>query len=311
MRAAWSNTAPLGEVVGRRDSRLASGLLPQFGRVEVADHEAAEELVLFDDADERLAAAVADGARIEARSTERIGDRRVTRALVVKSEGRCDGMSDSWSEWTPLLWTATRETLVMVGVAMLVTIPFGLLLGVLLLLTDRGGLLESTVANRVLGAIVNVGRSVPFIILLVAVIPLTRALVGTTIGTTAAIVPLALATIPFFARIVETALREVPSGLVEAALASGARRREVVQKVLVPEALPSLVSGVTITTIGVIGYSAMAGAVGGGGLGDVAIRYGYQRYETEVTIATVVVLVVLVQLLQFAGDRLSRRLSHS
>jgi len=220
-------------------------------------------------------------------------------------------MNEGWSEWTPLLWTATRETLVMVGVAMLVTIPFGLLLGVLLLLTDRGGLLESRVANKLIGAVVNVGRSVPFIILLVAVIPLTRALVGTTIGTTAAIVPLALATIPFFARIVETALREVPSGLVEAALASGARRREVVSKVLVPEALPSLVSGVTITTIGVIGYSAMAGAVGGGGLGDVAIRYGYQRYETEVTIATVVVLVVLVQLLQWAGDRFARRLSHS
>ena len=220
-------------------------------------------------------------------------------------------MNDGWSEWAPLLWTATRETLVMVGVAMLVTIPFGLLLGVLLLITGRGGILEQPVANKVLGAIVNVGRSVPFIILLVAVIPLTRALVGTTIGTMAAIVPLALATIPFFARIVETALREVPSGLVEAALASGARRREVVQKVLVPEALPSLVSGITITTIGVIGYSAMAGAVGGGGLGDVAIRYGYQRYETEVTIATVVVLVVLVQLLQFAGDRVSRRLSHT
>ncbi len=234
---------------------------------------------------------------------------RHARACRAPEGGR--GMNDGWSEWAPLLWTATRETLVMVGVAMLVTIPFGLLLGVLLLITGRGGILEQPIANRILGAIVNVGRSVPFIILLVAVIPLTRALVGTTIGTTAAIVPLALATIPFFARIVETALREVPGGLVEAALAAGARRREIVQKVLIPEALPSLVSGVTITTIGVIGYSAMAGAVGGGGLGDVAIRYGYQRYETEVTIATVVVLVVLVQLLQFAGDFVARRLSHT
>ncbi|MDA0160387.1 ABC transporter permease [Solirubrobacter ginsenosidimutans] len=210
-----------------------------------------------------------------------------------------------------LIWQATRETLMMVGVAMAVTIPLGLALGVLLLITGRGQILEQPLANRAIAAVVNVGRSVPFIILLVAVIPLTRALVGTTIGTTAAIVPLALGTIPFFARIVETALREVPGGLVEAALAAGARRREVVTKVLIPEALPSLVAGVTITTIGVLGYSAMAGAVGGGGLGDVAIRYGYQRYETDVTIATVVVLVVLVQLLQFAGDRLARRLSHT
>jgi D-methionine transport system permease protein len=214
-------------------------------------------------------------------------------------------------DWAPLIWQATRETLMMVGIAMAVTVPLGLVLGVLLLISGRGQILEQPLLNKVLGAIVNVGRSVPFIILLVAVIPLTRTLVGTTIGTTAAIVPLALATIPFFARIVETALREVPGGLVEAALASGARRRDVVTKVLIPEALPSLVSGVTITTIGVLGYSAMAGAVGGGGLGDVAIRYGYQRYETQVTIATVVVLVLLVQVLQFLGDRLARRLSHT
>jgi D-methionine transport system permease protein len=213
--------------------------------------------------------------------------------------------------WAPLIWQATRETLMMVGVAMAVTIPLGLALGVLLLITGREQILAAPVANKLIGAVVNVGRSVPFIILLVAVIPLTRALVGTTIGTTAAIVPLALATIPFFARIVETSLREVPGGLVEAALAAGARRREIVTKVLIPEALPSLVAGVTITTIGVLGYSAMAGAVGGGGLGDVAIRYGYQRYETSITVATVVVLVVLVQVLQFAGDRLARRLSHA
>jgi D-methionine transport system permease protein len=211
----------------------------------------------------------------------------------------------------PLIWQATRETLMMVGVAMAVTIPLGLALGVLLLISGRGHILEQPLLNKAIGAVVNVGRSVPFIILLVAVIPITRALVGTTIGTTAAIVPLALATIPFFARIVETALREVPGGLVEAALASGARRRDVVTKVLIPEALPSLVAGVTITAIGVLGYSAMAGAVGGGGLGDVAIRYGYQRYDTSITIATVVVLVVLVQLLQFLGDRIGRALSHS
>jgi D-methionine transport system permease protein len=217
-------------------------------------------------------------------------------------------MSD---DLVPLIWQATKETLAMVGVAMAVTIPLGLLLGVLLLLTDRGQILAQPLVNRLLGAIVNVGRSVPFIILLVAIIPLTRAVVGTTIGTTAAIVPLTVATIPFFARIAETALREVPSGLVEAALAAGATQRQVVTKVLIPEALPSLISGATITTIGVLGYSAMAGAVGGGGLGDVAIRYGYQRYETDVTVATVVVLVALVQLLQLAGDQLARRSSHT
>src|SRR3954469_9584036 len=183
-------------------------------------------------------------------------------------------------DWAPLIWQATRETLVMVLIAMAVTIPFGLALGVLLLITGRGQILAAPLANRVIGAVVNVGRSVPFIILLVAVIPLTRALVGTTIGTTAAIVPLALATIPFFARIVETSLREVPGGLAEAALAAGARRREIVTKVLIPEALPSLVAGVTITTIGVLGYSAMAGAVCGGGLGGGGIRLRSRSHQS-------------------------------
>lgn len=214
-------------------------------------------------------------------------------------------------ETVDLIWTATLETLRMVGIAMVITIPLGLLLGVLLLLTARGAPLQQPLVNRLLGLIVDIGRSVPFIILLVALIPFTRAVVGTTIGTTAAIVPLTVATIPFFARIVEVSLREVPRGLIEAAQSAGASDRQVVTKVLVPEALPSLVSGATITTIGVLGYSAMAGAVGGGGLGDVAIRYGYQRYETDVTIATVVVLVVLVQLIQLTGDLLSRRLSHT
>jgi D-methionine transport system permease protein len=217
-------------------------------------------------------------------------------------------MSDADVE---LIWQATLETLRMVGVAMLITIPLGLLLGVLLLLTARGRPLAQPLVHRLLGLVVNVGRSVPFIILLVALIPVTRALVGTTIGTTAAIVPLTIATIPFFARIVETSLREVPAGLVEAAQAAGAGDRQIVTKVLVPEALPSLVAGATITSIAVLGYSAMAGAVGGGGLGDVAIRYGYQRYETSITIATVVVLVVLVQLIQLLGDVLARRLSHT
>ncbi len=215
-----------------------------------------------------------------------------------------------FEELTPLVWEATKETLLMVGVATAITVPLGTLLGVLLLISDRGQVLESRTLHRVLGAVVNVGRSIPFIILLVLVIPVTRAVVGTTIGTPAAIVPLTIATVPFFARVVETALREVPAGLVEAATSAGATSRQVVAKVLLPEALPGLVSGLTITVIGIVGYSAMAGAVGGGGLGDVAIRYGYQRFETDTTIFTVVVLVALVQLVQLLGDAVARRFTH-
>jgi D-methionine transport system permease protein len=215
-----------------------------------------------------------------------------------------------FEELGPLVWKATLETLLMVGVATAITVPLGTLLGVLLVISDRGQVLESRTLHRVLGAVVNVGRSIPFIILLVLVIPVTRAVVGTTIGTPAAIVPLTIATVPFFARVVETALREVPAGLVEAALSAGASSRQVVAKVLLPEALPGLVSGLTITVIGIVGYSAMAGAVGGGGLGDVAIRYGYQRFETDTTIFTVVVLVALVQLVQLLGDAVARRFTH-
>lgn len=215
----------------------------------------------------------------------------------------------SWAEWAPRFWVATVETLVMVGVATLFTALLGLPLGVLLVATDRGGLLPAPALNRALGLAVNVGRSLPFIILLVAVLPLTRLLVGTSIGTPAAIVPLALAAIPFFARVVETALREVDPGLVEAAHAMGCTPRQIVARVLLPEALPSLVLGLTITVISLIGYSAMAGAVGGGGLGDLAIRYGYQRFETGVMVATVVLLVLLVQGVQLVGSRLAERLA--
>jgi D-methionine transport system permease protein len=216
----------------------------------------------------------------------------------------------TWSEVLELLNLGVRETAWMVGVSALLTAVGGLLVGVLLVLTDRGGLLPAPPVNAVLGLIVNVGRSLPFIILLVAVIPFTRAVVGTTIGTDAAIVPLTIGAIPFFARIVESALREVPPDVVAAATAMGATRRQIVGKVLLREALPGLVAGLTITVIALVGYSAMAGVVGGGGLGDLAIRYGYQRFETEVMIATVVALVVFVQLVQMVGDLLVRRLSH-
>lgn len=213
----------------------------------------------------------------------------------------------TWSEVLELLTVGVQETAWMVGVSALLTAVGGLVVGVLLVLTDKGRLRP---LNAVLGAIVNVGRSLPFIILLVAVIPFTRAIVGTTIGTDAAIVPLTIGAIPFFARIVESALREVPPDVVAAATAMGATRTQVVVKVLLREALPALVAGLTITVIALVGYSAMAGVVGGGGLGDLAIRYGYQRFETEVMIATVVALVLFVQLVQMVGDLLVRRLSH-
>lgn len=215
----------------------------------------------------------------------------------------------NWSALLPELWRATQETLYMVGVATIFTTICGLPLGVLLVITDRRGILPAPALNSALAAIVNIGRSLPFIILLVAVIPLTRLIVGTSIGSTAAIVPLTLAAIPFFARVVETAIREVERGLIEAAQSMGATNWQIVIKVLIPEALPSLVLGLTITIIGLIGYSAMAGAVGGGGLGDLAIRYGYQRFQTDVMIATVVLLIVLVQGIQMLGDWAARRIS--
>ncbi|MEV7230157.1 MULTISPECIES: methionine ABC transporter permease [Polymorphospora] len=216
----------------------------------------------------------------------------------------------TWEDMLPLLWEGSKETAYMVGVSTAVTAVGGLLIGVLLVLTDRGGLLAARPVNALLGLVVNIGRSLPFIILLVAVIPFTRAVVGTTIGTTAAIVPLTIGAIPFYARIVETAIREVDPGVVAAARAMGASRTAIVVKVLLREARPGLVAGLTITLVALVGYSAMAGAVGGGGLGDLAIRYGYQRFETEVMIATVVLLVVFVQLTQSFGDWVARRLSH-
>jgi len=216
----------------------------------------------------------------------------------------------TFAELSELLWTGVRETAWMVGFSALLTAVGGLLVGILLVLTDRGGLLAARPVNALLGLVVNVGRSLPFIILLVAVIPFTRAVVGTTIGTTAAVVPLTIGAIPFYARIVETAIREVPGDVVAAAVAMGASRGQIVGKVLLREARPGLVAGLTITVVALVGYSAMAGVVGGGGLGDLAVRYGYQRFETDVMIATVVVLVVLVQAVQTLGDVVVRRLSH-
>lgn len=214
------------------------------------------------------------------------------------------------SQLIALLFDGLLETLVMVGVSGGIGALFGIPLGVILVLTDRGGILQNLPLNRVLGLLINAARSTPFIILMVAIIPFTRLVAGTSIGTAAAIVPLTIAAIPFIARLVETALREVPSGLIEAADAMGATPLQIVVKVLLPEALPGIVAGLTITLVSLIGYSAMAGAVGGGGLGDIGIRYGYQRFLPEVMLAVVLVLIVFVQGVQSAGDRLVRKLSH-
>jgi D-methionine transport system permease protein len=219
-------------------------------------------------------------------------------------------MSD-WGRIYPQLVEATGETLYMVGVSALLTVLLGVPLGVLLTVTAPGALAPRPTLYRLLGLVVNLGRSLPFIILLFLVAPVTRGIVGTTIGSTAAIVPLTIGAVPFLARLVETSLREVAPGKVEAALSMGARRRDVVRTVLLPEARPSLIAGVTVTVVALISYSAMAGAVGGGGLGDFAIRFGYQQFRTDITLLTVVLLLVIVQALQWAGDRWARHLAHA
>jgi len=202
------------------------------------------------------------------------------------------------------------ETLIMVGISGIVGGPIGVPLGVFLRLTDHGGVLQNGPVNKLVGWLVNAVRSTPFIILLVAIIPFTRFITGSSIGTAAAVVPLTIAAAPFVARLVEAALREVDHGLVEAAQAMGATTSQIVWKVLLPEALPGIVAGLTITFVSLTGYSAMAGAIGGGGLGDLGIRYGYQRFLPEIMLAVVLVLIFFVQAVQSLGDWAVRRLSH-
>ncbi|MGY3683881.1 D-methionine transport system permease protein [Streptomyces sp. TE33382] len=209
----------------------------------------------------------------------------------------------------PLLTQGTVDTLYMVLWSAVVTVLVGLPLGILLVLTDKGGLLRNTVVNKVIGVIVNIGRSLPFIILLIALIPFTTWVVGTFIGPTAMIVPLAVGAIPFFARLVETAVREVDHGLVEAVQSMGGSIPTIVRKVLLPQALPSLVSGVTTTVIVLIGYSAMAGAVGGEGLGSKAVTYGFQRFDNQFMLITVALLIVIVTVIQLIGDGVVRLLA--
>lgn len=205
-----------------------------------------------------------------------------------------------------LLFEAFCDTVCMIAVAGFLAVLFGVPLGVVLAVTSRGGLKQNLYLNRALGMVVNAARSTPFVVLMVAAIPLTKFIVGKWIGTTAAIVPLFLAALPFMGRVVEGALREVDGGVVEASQAMGATPFQIVVRVLLPEALPGLVGGVTLMIISLVGYSAMAGALGGGGLGDVAIRYGHQRFRPDVMAATVAILIVLVQSVQSAGDLIVR-----
>ncbi|MBE2990810.1 ABC transporter permease [Sphingomonas sp. CFBP 13603] len=207
-----------------------------------------------------------------------------------------------WSD----IGKACLDTLVMLGGSLILTIAFGLPLGVLLYLTDRDRLSQNRVANAVLGIIVNILRSVPFIILLIVMIPLTVMLVGTSLGVAGAIPPLVVGAAPFYARLVEGSLKEVDRTTIEAVQAMGATTRQIVTGALIPEALPGLIAGATVTAVALVSFTAMAGVVGAGGLGDLAIRFGYQRFQTDVMVVTVVLLVVLVQIIQYAGDALAR-----
>lgn len=211
----------------------------------------------------------------------------------------------------PLIWQAARETLVMLGASLALSVPIGLAVGVLVFLTSPGQFWQQIWVYRLLSLIVNIARSVPFIIMLIYVMPLTRLLVGTSIGVKGAIPPLVIAAAPFVARLTEIALREVDRGVLEAAEAMGAPRLLIIWRVLLREARGGLIAGVTVTAVNLVSYTAMSGVIGGGGLGDLAIRYGYQRFRPDVMLVTVVLLVILVQLLQSFGDRLVRRLTRN
>lgn len=208
-----------------------------------------------------------------------------------------------------LLLTETGNTLYMVFAATLISIIIGMPLGVVLIITDKGGIKENLKLNNILGMIVNIGRSFPFAILIVALIPFTRLIVGTSLGTTATIVPLSIAAAPFVARVIESSLKEVDKGIVEAAISMGSSTWEIIIKVLIPEAMASIILGITLTVVNLIGYSAMAGMVGGGGLGNVAIQYGYYRYDVSLIVATVILLIILVQILQWIGNNIAKAMN--
>ncbi len=208
-----------------------------------------------------------------------------------------------------LLPQATLETFYMVFFSTLVAVIVASPIGVMLIISEEAGIRENQTIYQFLSTIVNIGRSFPFSILMVAIIPFTRLIAGTSLGTTASIVPLSVAAIPFVARVMENSLKEVDQGIVEAAQAMGATTWQIIYKVLIPEALPGIVDGITLTIINLIGYSAMAGLIGGGGLGKIADQYGYKRYNTPIMIATIILLIILVQLIQWAGNRLAQKIN--
>ncbi len=210
---------------------------------------------------------------------------------------------------THLIASPTLETIYMVLFSTLFATLLGFPLGVAFVVTEKGGLLENETIYRTLDSIVNICRSFPFIILMIVLFPLSRIIVGTTIGTTASIVPLSIGAAPFVGRVVESSLKEVEKGLVEAAVSMGTHPKDIILKVMIPEALPSLILGETLTIINIIGYSAMAGAIGGGGLGDLAIRYGFHRFQTDVLVAAVIVIILLVQVIQGAGNKIAQHVA--
>lgn len=214
------------------------------------------------------------------------------------------------NETMTLLFNGTWETMYMVALSGGIAVIGGIPLGVILWTTRANSILANRVYHKGLAMLVNVIRAIPFIILLVALVPFTRLIVGSAIGTNAAIVPLSIAAIPFVARLVESALLEVPAGLIEAGQAMGASPWQIVRKIMLPEALPAIINGITLTLISLVGYSAMAGAVGGGGLGSVAINYGYMRFDAQIMLATVIILIILVYAIQFGGETLVRRIDH-
>lgn len=212
------------------------------------------------------------------------------------------------NEIIKLVLPSFLDTLYMVFLSTVFSILLGAPLGITLVLTEKDGLVNMPKLNAILGTFINITRSIPFVILIILLFPLSRVIVGTSIGKEAAVVPLSIAAAPFVARVVESALKEIDKGIVEAAISLGASTRQIVFKVLLKEALPGLVLGITLTMVNIIGYSAMAGVIGGGGIGDLAVRYGYQRFRTDILIATVVVLVLLVEITQRTGNYISKKI---
>ncbi|MCC8097062.1 MAG: ABC transporter permease [Eubacterium sp.] len=211
-----------------------------------------------------------------------------------------------WAEINKIVTPEIGSTLYMVFFSSLFSIIIGSVLGIILYVTQKDNILENTPINSVIGTIVNIGRSIPFVILMIAVFPLARFIVGTSIGSTASIVPLTVAATPFVARMIENSLNELDRGVIEASVSMGANEAEIITKVMLPEAAPSIISSITITIINIIGYSAMAGTIGGGGLGDGCIRYGYQRSRTDILIYSVIIMIVMVQIIQCIGNVFSK-----